>query len=151
MICAFNLEFWVYKQIALKFHQNYASAPKSSKPTEQSRSLRILPFGIQLSFIYQRPTKSFSVFTANQSTAQSKKRNPLSPSLVPHFPFSISPMAKTRPGKRDLDSYTIKGTNKVVRGIYIFIACCLFSSFYISYIVVCYEHLYRWIIHMILF
>ncbi|CAK9140956.1 unnamed protein product [Ilex paraguariensis] len=25
-------------------------------------------------------------------------------------------MAKTRPGKRDLDSYTIRGTNKVVRG-----------------------------------
>lgn len=25
-------------------------------------------------------------------------------------------MAKTKPGKKDLDSYTIKGTNKVVRG-----------------------------------
>lgn len=25
-------------------------------------------------------------------------------------------MAKTRPGKRDADSYTIRGTNKVVRG-----------------------------------
>ena len=25
-------------------------------------------------------------------------------------------MAKTRPGKRDLDSYTIRGTNKIVRG-----------------------------------
>jgi hypothetical protein len=24
-------------------------------------------------------------------------------------------MAKTKPGKKDLDSYTIKGTNKVVR------------------------------------
>lgn len=26
-------------------------------------------------------------------------------------------MAKTRPGKRDVDSYTIRGTNKVVKGI----------------------------------
>ncbi|RWW26574.1 hypothetical protein GW17_00009035 [Ensete ventricosum] len=26
-------------------------------------------------------------------------------------------MAKTKPGKKDLDSYTIKGTNKVVKGI----------------------------------
>lgn len=25
-------------------------------------------------------------------------------------------MAKTKPGKKELDSYTIKGTNKVVRG-----------------------------------
>lgn len=25
-------------------------------------------------------------------------------------------MAKTKPGKKDLDSYSIKGTNKVVRG-----------------------------------
>ena len=28
---------------------------------------------------------------------------------------TLAVMAKTRPGKRDLDSYTIKGTNKVVR------------------------------------
>lgn len=27
-------------------------------------------------------------------------------------------MAKTKPGKKDLDSYTIKGTNKVVRRMY---------------------------------
>ena len=26
-------------------------------------------------------------------------------------------MAKTKPGKKDLDSYTIKGTNKIVRRI----------------------------------
>ena len=26
-------------------------------------------------------------------------------------------MAKTKPGKKELDSYTIKGTNKVVKGI----------------------------------
>ena len=25
-------------------------------------------------------------------------------------------MAKTRPGKKDIDAYTIRGTNKVVRG-----------------------------------
>jgi len=25
-------------------------------------------------------------------------------------------MAKTRPGKKDMDSYTIRGTNKVVKG-----------------------------------
>lgn len=27
-------------------------------------------------------------------------------------------MAKTRPGKRDADSYTIRGTNKIVKGIF---------------------------------
>ena len=30
-------------------------------------------------------------------------------------------MAKTKPGKKDLDSYTIKGTNKVVRGEFFFL------------------------------
>ncbi|KAG6502007.1 hypothetical protein ZIOFF_041894 [Zingiber officinale] len=40
-------------------------------------------------------------------------------------------MAKTKPGKKDLDSYTIKGTNKVVKGTALFpVQFVSFLSYY---------------------
>lgn len=47
---------------------------------------------------------------------------------------SKTQMAKTKPGKKDLESYTIKGTNKVVKGIFqeqnpIFVVTCMCSPY----------------------
>lgn len=56
-------------------------------------------------------------------------------------------MAKTRPGiptktktgKRDLESYTIRGTNKIVRGTYssicllTYLSICTMSSYFYDY------------------
>lgn len=44
------------------------------------------------------------------------------------FSLKQSVMAKTKPGKKDLDSYNIKGTNKSVRRNFFFFYLLLYNA-----------------------
>ena len=74
----------------------------------------------------------FSHFCSKLATFSVK---PLSPSSSPSsllLKVAQLFMAKTKPGRKDLDSYTIKGTNKVVRRIFSF-SHSLLEFFFLIY------------------